>query len=433
MFGLRQSVETREHAGSYYAASANWETDYPALSGDITAEVVVVGGGFTGVNTMLELAERGVDVVLLEANRISWGATGRNGGQIIGGVGRAPERYRKQIGEAGIKSIYQMGIEARDIIEERIAKYDIQCDLTWGYCDVALKPRHMKDFAEWRDWEKEIGNPHEYKLLDKDELKEFVNSDSYIGGLLNYSNGHIQPLNLCIGEARAAETMGARIFEQSRVVELEQGPNPRVITEGGSVRAKQVVLCGAAYMQHLVPKLSSRVLPSCSAIIATEPLTDEQAKAVLPGNVAVCDPRTALDYFRLTADKRMLFGGLANYTGLEPTNLEEVLTRKMAKVFPSLADARVDYGWSGQMGIGINRMPQLGRLSEGVSYIQAYSGHGVAPTHMMARITAEMLTGSPQRFNIFSAIPHWPFPGGKPFRRIGLAVGMSWFKLLDAL
>lgn len=156
MFGLRQSVETREHAGSYYAASANWETDYPALSGDITAEVVVVGGGFTGVNTMLELAERGVDVVLLEANRISWGATGRNGGQIIGGVGRAPERYRKQIGEAGIKSIYQMGIEARDIIEERIAKYDIQCDLTWGYCDVALKPRHMKDFAEWRDWEKEI-------------------------------------------------------------------------------------------------------------------------------------------------------------------------------------------------------------------------------------------------------------------------------------
>jgi gamma-glutamylputrescine oxidase len=433
MFGLRKPRETREHTDSYYAATVNRRTGYPPLENDIEAEVVVVGAGFSGVNTALELAERGVDVVLLEANRIGWGASGRNGGQIIGGIGHDPERFEKHIGKDGVAAIYQMGLEARDIIRERIERYSIDCDLKWGYCDVALKPRHMKQFAEWRDFRKSIGNQHDYTLLDRDELKQYVNSERYLGGLLNYANGHIHPLNLCLGEAAAAESLGTRIFEQSRVVELVQGELPRVVTERGSVSAAKVILCGNAYLGGLVDRMASRVLPSSSSVIATAPLAPELARKLLPGDVAVCDPRTALDYFRLSADGRMLFGGLSNYTGLEPEDVEGVLRRKMERVFPELAGVAVEHAWSGLIGIGINRMPQLGHLSERVAYIQAYSGHGVAPTHIMARITAEMLTGQPDRFNVFSRIPHWPFPGGKLLRRPALALGMSWYKLLDTL
>jgi len=248
MFGLRAIKDSSEHTGSYYAASRKPAVEYPTLTDAIKCDVVVVGGGFSGVNTAVELAERGYEVVLIEANRIGWGASGRNGGQIIGGIGHTPERFKKSIGEEGINTIYQMGIEARDIIKERVETYSIDCDLKWGYCDVALKPRHMKDFAEWRDWEKTIGNPHPYTLLDASELKEFVSSDRYLGGLHNTANGHIHPLNLCIGEAAAAVSRGARIFEQTRALEIVPGDRPVVRTEQGRVTAKHVVLAGNAYM-----------------------------------------------------------------------------------------------------------------------------------------------------------------------------------------
>lgn len=431
MFGLRKPAEHSEHTGSYYAASANWQTDYPRLEEDIAVDVAVVGGGFSGVNTALELAERGVDVALVEANRISWGASGRNGGQIIGGIGHDPERFKKWIGEEGVRAIYQMGIEARDVIAERVARYSIECDLTWGYCDVALKPRHMKQFAQWREFEKSIGNPHSYTLLSRDELKEFVVSDSYLGGLHNTANGHIQPLNLCIGEARALESLGGSIYEQSQVIALEHGDRVTLKTAQGSLKARHVVLAGNAYLGGLVPTLANRILPASSSVIATAPLAEPDA--VLPGNVAVCDPRTALDYFRLSADNRLLFGGLSNYTGLEPSNLVEVMRGKMEKVFPQIAGIDVDYAWSGQLGIGLNRMPQLGRLADNVTFIQAYSGHGVAPTHIMARITAEMIAGKPARFDVMGKIRHHSFPGGRLLRRPGLAVGMAYYKALDLL
>jgi len=433
MFGLQKTVETAEHTDSYYAATANRRTSYPTLEQDIQAEVVVVGGGFTGVNTALELVERGYDVVLLEAHRISWGATGRNGGQIIGGLGHGAERFEKQIGKEGVRVINQMGIDAREVIRERVETYGIDCDLKWGYCDVALKPRHLKQFAQWQAFEQEIGNPHTYTLLGREELKQFVSSDRYLGGLMNDANGHIHPLNLCIGEARAAERLGARIYEQSRVIELVHGERAHVRTERGSVLAGKVVLCGNAYLGDLVAPLASRVLPSSSSMIATAPLPDALVQQVMPGDLAVCDPRTALDYFRLSADKRMLFGGLSNYTGLEPRDLEGVMRRKMEKVFPELEGIGIDYNWSGQMGIGLNRMPQLGYLADNICYIQAYSGHGVAPTHIIARVTAEMIDGSPDRFDIFAKIRHRPFPGGKLLRRPALAVGMAWYKLLDEI
>ncbi|RLA02911.1 MAG: FAD-dependent oxidoreductase [Gammaproteobacteria bacterium] len=435
MFGLKQTKESTEHTASYYAATANQPIPYPKLENDITAEVVVVGAGFSGVNTALELAEKGYSVVLLEANRIAWGATGRNGGQIIGGVGgKDPELFEKAIGKDGVKIVHQMGFEAGEIIRERVAKYHIDCDLKWGYCDVAIKPRHMEDFKEWQAYAQHIGSPHKLQLLDASEIKQFVGSENYCGGLLNATgNGHIHPLNLCTGEAKAAHSLGAQIYEQSRVTQIQHGAEVTVFTESGSVKAKNLVLCGNAYLGNLVPKLAKKVLPSNSSVIATSPLSASVAKNVMPSDVAVCDPRTALDYFRLSADNRMLFGGLSNYTGLEPSNLKEIMAKKMVKVFPQLEGVQIDYGWSGQMGIGINRMPQLGRLADNAFYVQAYSGHGVAPTHVMAKAIAEMIDGKPERFDVFTKIHHWSFPGGKLLRRPGMALGMLYYKIMDEL
>lgn len=434
MLGLRFPENTREHTGSWYAATASKAADYPVLDGTVDADVAIVGGGFSGINTALELSERGYQVVLLEANRVAWGASGRNGGQIIGGVGHDAGRFRRTIGDDGVRTIYEMGIECVEIIRERVARYDIDCDIRWGYCDVALKPRHMDWFRETQRAQRAAGYPHELVLLDAAEVRQFVGSERYVGGMYNASGGgHLHPMNLCLGEAAAASSLGASIYEQSRVSSIQYGERVTLRTENGAVRARQVVLCGNAYMENLVPKLASRVLPASTCMIATDPLPEPLARSVLPRDVAVCDPRTALDYFRLTPDLRLLFGGLSNYTGLVPVDYEQVMTRKMLKVFPQLEGTRVEYAWDGQMGIGINRMPQLGKLADNVYYVQAYSGHGVAPTHIMARIIAEAIDGESRRFAMMGSIRHMPFPGGKYLRRPAYAVGMSYYKAKDLL
>ena len=425
---LKSTPDTNEHAPSYYAASANWQTDYPKLEGDISADVVIVGGGFSGVATAVELCERGYKVALIEANRIGWGASGRNGGQIIGGYGSNPAAFRSSIGSEGVKVVENMGVECVDIIKARIEKYKIDCDLKWGYCEVGLKNRHMKAYRDWADDEPAI------KLLGRDELKEYVNSELYIGGYYREDWGHIQPLNLCIGEARAAESMGAKIFEQSRITSITYGDQPKVYTESGSVKADHVILCGNAYMGDLEPYLDARVLPATSCIIGTEPLTEEQIQQTLVQDVAVCDSRTALDYYRLSADKRLLFGGLANYSGLDPANVIGIMRSKMEKVFPSLRNVRIDYSWSGRMGISVRRMPQIGRIkNSNVLYISGYSGHGVAPTHMTGRILAEAVSGNTYRFDIMNKMFHMTWPGGKLLRRPFMALGMMWYKALDAI
>lgn len=425
---LKFSDDTKQHAPSYYAATANWQTDYPELEGSIEADVAIVGGGFSGVATAVELSERGYKVVLLESNRIGWGASGRNGGQIIGGYGQNPGAFRSTIGSEGVDIVEGMGVECVDIIKQRIEKYNIDCDLKWGYCEVGLKKRHLKSYQQWAEDDPAM------HLLDQDQIKEYVNSELYLGGYYREDWGHIQPLNLCIGEAKVAQSLGANIFENSQVTNITYGDNPVVTTQKGSVKAGHVILCGNAYMGKLVPYLDARVLPATSCIIGTEPLSDEQLQQTMVRDVAVCDSRTALDYYRLSADKRLLFGGLSNYTGLEPTNAEAVMQNKMAKVFPSLKNVKVDYSWSGRMGISVRRMPQIGRLkNSNILYASGYSGHGVAPTHMTGRLLAEAVDGNTHRFDIMNKMFHLPWPGGKLLRRPAMAAGMMFYKIRDVL
>ena len=425
---LKFNTDTKQHAPSYYAATANWQTDYPELEGSIEADVAIVGGGFSGVATAVELSERGYKVVLLESNRIGWGASGRNGGQIIGGYGQNPGAFRSTIGSEGVDIVEGMGVECVDIIKQRIEKYNIDCDLKWGYCEVGLKKRHLKSYQQWAEDDPAM------HLLDQDQIKEYVNSELYLGGYYREDWGHIQPLNLCIGEAKVAQSLGANIFENSQVTNITYGDNPVVTTQKGSVKAGHVILCGNAYMGKLVPYLDARVLPATSCIIGTEPLSDEQLQQTMVRDVAVCDSRTALDYYRLSADKRLLFGGLSNYTGLEPTNAEAVMRNKMAKVFPSLKTVKIDYSWSGRMGISVRRMPQIGRLkNSNILYASGYSGHGVAPTHMTGRLLAEAVDGNTHRFDIMNKMFHLPWPGGKLLRRPAMAAGMMFYKIRDAL
>jgi gamma-glutamylputrescine oxidase len=433
-------ITNQEHTNSYYAAHQRDRSPFPSLDGEITADICIVGGGLTGVAAAVEFSERGYKTVLVEANRIGWGASGRNGGQIIGGYGGAlsyKDTLNAKLSPEHRSSLRQMGTECVDIIRERIAKYKIDCDLQWGFIDVALKDSELRDLQASYKSAVEEDRADQLKLVDAGGVREYLGTDKYIGGLVNEAWGHLHILDYCKGQARAAEKLGARIFEQSLVTSLEYGDRVRVVTPDGVVIAKKVVLCGNAYLAKfapkLAPKLSGYVLPATSYIIATEPLSDNLAKDVMPKNYATCDQRWALDYFRMTADNRMLFGGLSNYAATAPKSVISTLRNKMLKVFPQLEDSKIDFNWGGHLGISFRRIPQLGQIHPKVYYSQAYSGHGVAPTHMSARLIAEAIDGDRSRYDIISENWHIPFPGFGIIRQSMYAAGMSFYKLMDEL
>ncbi|WP_350577592.1 FAD-binding oxidoreductase [Pseudomonas sp. HY2-MNA-CIBAN-0224] len=427
-------VQRSQHTASYYAASSLSQPDHPVLQGDVVADVCVVGGGFSGLNTALELAERGMSVVLLEAHKIGWGASGRNGGQLIRGVGHGLDQFEGVIGKDGVRQMKMMGLEAVEIVRQRVERFNIACDLTWGYCDLANKPRDLEGFAEEAQELRDLGYRHETRLLQANEVHTVVGSERYVGGFIDMGSGHLHPLNLALGEAAAAAQLGAKLFEHSAVTRIDYGPEVRVHTAQGSVRAKTLVLGCNAYLQGLNPHLSGKVLPAGSYIIATEPLTQAQAHALLPQNMAVCDQRVALDYYRLSADRRLLFGGACHYSGRDPQDIGAYMRPKMLDVFPHLKDVKIDYQWGGMIGIGANRLPQIGRLPDqpNVYYAQAYSGHGVNATHLAGKLLAEAISGQHSTgFDLFNQVPHITFPGGKYLRSPLLALGMLWHRLKE--
>ncbi len=438
---LDDSIHGCEHADSYYAATQRDTTPFAALEQDISADVCIVGGGLSGVATAVELSEAGLRVVLLEAHRIGWGASGRNGGQVIGGyassLGGTPAQIDKRFGEGAHQHLIAMNTECVDIIHQRVKKYGIACDLKRGYIDVAMKGSEVRDLREWQAELHERDYPYETEWVGPADIASVVGSDRYIGGLINKGYGHVHVLDLCKGEARAAESRGAQIFEQSKVIDLQPGQPCVVKTARGSVTAEVAVLCGNAYLRQLspqlAPKISPYLFPASSYVIATAPLGDALAASVMPRDYAVCDQRTALDYFRLSADKRMLFGGMSNYTARDPRSISATMGKSMHAVFPQLKDVRIEYEWGGHMGIGINRVPQVGRVSENIYYAQAYSGHGVAPTHMSARLIAEAVQQRPERFDILAKVSHIPLPGGLKLGQSLMALGMLYYKLRDRL
>ena len=338
------------------------------------------------------------------------------------------------IGTEGVNAITQMGFEAVEIVKQRVTQHHIQCDLQMGYCDLAVKPRHMHELAQEFDDLKQAGYQHEIKLLDKAHTSEVIQSDFYQGALVDMGSGHLHPLNLVLGEARVAREMGVQIFENSPAEHIYKGDKPVVKTAKGEVNCRFLVLAGNAYIGHkLNDYVGGKVLPAGSYLLATEPLTPEQCQAIIPQNMAFADMRVALDYFHLSADNRLLFGGLCTYSGKDPRNIEAALRPNLEHVFPQLKGVKIDYQWGGMIGIGANRMPQIGRLpdAKNIFYAQAYSGHGVNATHMAAKLIAEAITEQAERFDIFDKIKHMTFPGGPHFRSPMLAAGMLYHRFKD--
>lgn len=420
----------QEHTGSYYAATANRTIDTEELKGDHNCDVCIVGGGFTGISSALELSEKGYKVIVLEANRISWGASGRNGGQLIGGIA-GQTRLNSFQPEDKSELIWELSWLGNEIVKERVEKYQIDCDLKSGYIDVAEKPRHYREFEEEYEFLQKLNFPFETKLVPKSEIADELGTDYYLGGMINNANGHLHPLNLCLGEAAAAIGLGTKIFEQSPVTRIEHGKRPKVHTAKGCVESDYVIVGGNAYHTLEHEDMGGVVFPAGSYIIATEPLGEDLQKEIIPGDMAVCEMNHVLNYYRLSADKRMLFGGRCNYSGRDPVSISGTMLPRMLEIYPQLKDTKIDYEWGGKIGIVINRIPHLGRVGENVFFAQGYSGHGVNVTHIVGRIMAEVVSGTSERFDMFERVKHYCIPGSRFIGNNLVALGMIYFRLLD--
>lgn len=420
-------------AVSYYAASANPAPEHPPLRGDQTADVCVIGGGISGCSTALELAERGYKVVLLEAQRVGWGASGRSGGQAIAGFASGQQKLVQQVGAQNAKRMWDISLEGLQLIRDRVAKHNIECDLHWGQMHVAIKPRQRDDLLhEKREAERTYGYT-QLEFMEREQVESLLETRRYIAGLYDSGSGHLHPLNYTLGLAAAASAAGVTIYERSLVTNITHDQPSVVSTASGTVRAKFVVLCGNAYLNTLVPSLRSRIMPVGTYIVATEPLGEARMQRLMRKNIAVTDINFVLDYFRRSADHRLLFGGRVSYSGLDPFNTSNATRKRMLKVFPQLSDVKIEYAWGGYVDITMNRAPDFGRIAPHIYYLQGFSGHGIALTGIAGRLAAESIAGQAERFDLFTRLTHRNFPGGQFLRMPALVLAMLWYRARDLL
>lgn len=421
-----------EHVNSYYAATAHAAPEHARLEGRIDTDVCILGAGLTGLSAAIELAEAGYRVVILEGQRVGWGASGRSGGQVIFGYSCDQSKIATLIGLDDSRKLFDWSLEGTRLIHERRRKFAIDCDWRDGHAHVPLKPRQV---AELKSWQQDLAENYGYSVdwWDREATREQLASERYLGALYDGNSGHLHPLNYTLGLARAATSLGVRIFEHSQVTALTRGDKPVFKTEHGEVRCNFAVLAGNAYVHGIAPELDSRIMPVGTYIGATEPIGAERANSLIKNGMAVADVNWALDYFRLSSDHRLLFGGRASYSTLPPPNLRGTLSRRMTRVFPQLAGVKLDYVWGGYVDISLNRAPHWGRLGNNVYFAQGFSGHGVAATGLAGRVISEAIRGQSERLDVYRKFQHLPFPGGRVFRTPMLVAAMAWFKLRDAL
>ena len=423
---------------SYYAATATRESSYPALAGDASCDVAVIGGGLAGLSAAIDLRRRGFDVVLLDAREIGSGASGRNGGQAIHGLACDPETIEAQLGLDDARRVWDMSVEALDLLRERMQEHAIACDWRDGYLGLATSARKGRALQVWAD---RIQAVYGYPLqrIAPAEIGRWIASPRYHSGIHDPRSGHLHPLKYTLGLARAAAAAGVRIHEQTAVLALVPGEQPALRTAVGDVRARQVLLAGNVYLRGVAPALEPRIMPVGTYIACSEVLDAALAASLIPSGAAVCDTNFVLDYFRPTPDRRLLYGGRVSYSTRTPADLAEGMRRRMAQTFPQLAAARVEYAWGGFVDITMNRAPDFGRLPAvggarpNVYYLQGFSGHGLALTGLAGRLVAEAMAGDAGRFDVFARLRHRPFPGGAWLRTPALVLGMAWYRLRDML
>ncbi len=420
-------------APSWYEASVTRATPAPALAGDIEADICVVGAGIAGCSTALHLAERGYRVVLLEAECIGFGASGRSGGQLIPGYASGQQALISQLGRDDARRLWDFSLEGMDLVRDRVHRHAIACDLAWGHLHAAIKPRQRDELAAWQ---REFEDDYDYRstrLLERAEMEGLLATRRYRAGLYDNAAGHCHPLKYTLGLGRAAQAAGAQLYEGSRVTAIERGRTVKLRTAAGSVRARHVALCGNVGLGPVSPFLARKVIGIATYVIATRPLRAERAAALIRGNIAVADINWIIDYFRLSADHRLLFGGRVSYSGIDPIGTMRATRQRMLRVFPQLADTGIEFAWGGFLDITMNRAPNFGRLDPNLYFLQGFSGHGMVLTGIAGKILAEAIAGQTERFDVYERIRHHDFPGGMLLRRPLLVMAMLWFRLRDLL
>ncbi len=421
----------QQHVNSYYAATRNEVIDFPVLEEALDCDVCIIGAGYTGLSSALFLSEAGYKVTVLEAAKVGYGASGRNGGQLVNSYSRDVDVIEERYGDKTAEILGSMIFEGADIIRSRIKDYDIKCDYRPGGIFAAMNKKQLNGLAEQkRNWER-YGNRN-LKMLDAADIRREVGSDAYVGGLLDMQGGHVHPLNLALGEAAAIVRLGGKIYEQSAAVDITYGEPITVRTAKGLVRAKYLLIAGNAYLpQGLDNRVTAKSMPCGSQIVVTEPLTEQQARSLIPNNYCVEDCNYLLDYYRLTADNRLLYGGGVVYGAREPDDIEQLIRPKILKTFPQLKDVKIDYRWTGNFLLTMSRMPQFGRIEKNAYYMQGYSGHGVTCSHLAGKLISEMIRGDAERFNAFASLPHMPMLGGRTFSAPLTALGAVYYSLRD--
>jgi gamma-glutamylputrescine oxidase len=423
------------YVNSYYAASALSAPQRPALAGSTDCDVCVVGAGIAGCSAALHLASRGLSVVLLEENRVGWGASGRSGAQALFGVACGQGKLERLLGPSDARLVWEVSVEGLSLMRELIARHAIACDWVDGYLLTAVKPRHVRELQAEVE---ELQGKYHYegvRFVPRAQLQTELATERYLGALFDPNSGHLHPLNYTLGLAAAAENSGVRIYEGTRALRFTASGNAqvRVSTEDGEVRARQLVLCGNVYLGGTAPSLASKIMAVATYIVATEPLGSARARQLIANNTAVSDMNWVLDYFRTSADHRLLFGGRVNYSGLRSFDAPSATRARMLRVFPQLRDVRIEYTWGGDVDITLNRAPHFGRLAPNVYFLQGFSGHGIALTGIAGKLIAEAVAGTAGRFDVFARIPHGNFPGGAALRRPALVLAMLYYRLRDLL
>lgn len=419
------------YVNSYYAATRNNVGDFPILDQVIECDVCVIGAGYTGLSSALFLTEAGYSVTVLESAKVGFGASGRNGGQLVNSYSRDVDVIEQRYGDKTAQVLGSMIFEGGDIIRQRIKQYDIQCDYRQGGIFAALNKKQLKGLAGQKSHWERYGN-QQLQMLGAADIAKEVGTDNYVGGLLDMSGGHVHPLNLALGEAAAIIRLGGKIFEQSAAINIAYGEPIVVSTAKGQVRAKYLLIAGNAYLnEDLDPRVTRKSMPCGSQIVVTEPLSEKVAKSLITHNYCVEDCNYLLDYFRLTADNRLLYGGGVVYGAREPKDIEQLILPKILKTFPQLKGVKIDYRWTGNFLLTMSRMPQFGRVEKNAYYMQGYSGHGVTCSHLAGKLISEMIRGDAERFDAFASLPHMPMMGGRAFQVPLTALGATYYAMRD--
>ena len=421
------------HPDSYYVATAKGLEDRPALDEELTADVCVIGAGFTGLSAALNLAELGMSVVVLEAERVGYGASGRNGGLVGSGQRQDVLEAEEQFDVARSRQLWNFAELAKQEIQNRVEKHNIPCDLQKGQ----LVGVHKKSYLGWaQELADALTERYDYpfcRALNAEETHEYVATNDFVEGLYDTEALNLHPLNYTLGLARAASDAGVRIFENSRVTSYTRTDPAVVTTATGKVTASFIVLACNGYLGNLEPRSASKIMPINNFMIATEPLGEDRAREVINGRFGVHDTRFVVNYFRMSDDHRLLFGGGENYRPDFPKNIAKFVRPYMLKLFPQLKDVGVDYAWGGTLSVTVNRLPHLGRLEPNVFFGQGYSGHGIITANFAGKVIAEAIAGVAGRFDVFANLPIHTFPGGTLLRYPGMVLGMLYYTLRDRI